>query len=71
MLSVLIWLLVIVSAINLFRYLRKARPPVNRDPLVHYEQELARVDRRRKWGFIVIGSIVLLAFLARVFLDWF
>ena len=71
MVSALIWLLVIVSAINLIRYLRKSGSPVNRDPALHYEHELARIDRRRKWGLILIGSIVFLAFLARLFLDWF
>ena len=70
MVSVLIWLLVIVSGINLFRYVWKAGTPINRDPTVHYERELKRLERRKKLAVVVIGCLAILGILAVIFLDW-
>ena len=70
MVSVLIWLLVLVSGINLFRYFWKAGTPINRDPTVYYERELKRLERRKKLAVVVIGCMAILGILAVIFLDW-
>jgi hypothetical protein len=70
MASVLIWFVVIVSAINIVLYL--FRPGVRDDPdaVRDYEQELRYRERRLKVVFVLVACLFLLGILAIMFFDW-
>jgi hypothetical protein len=70
MTTVLIWFVVIVSAINLLLYVFRSRTRLTHDAVRDYEQDHRHRERRQKLVFVLMACVFVLGILAIMFFDW-